>query len=82
MLSLSLSLSLNLKKEAYKELYVLRKEEKWNEKIHFINCERMSGLCYLFHGSREKIEKYKEKKKEERDIYVGDCLPRKHSWPL
>ena len=32
--------------------------------------------------SREKIEKYKEKKKEETDIYVGDCLPGKHSRPL
>ena len=35
-----------------------------------------------FQGSREKIEKYKEKKKEERGIYVRDCLPRKHSRPL
>ena len=40
------------------------------------------GDFATFSGSREKIEKYKEKKKEERGIYVGNCLPGKHSRPL
>ena len=60
------ALPLNLKKEAYRELYALRQEEKGNEKIHFTNSKHMNGLCHLF-KVQEKRQKG-EKRKRKRDI--------------